>query len=440
MTMQRREFLKTLNHLTLLGLASGIPGVTLLPSRALAGASGTKRFFVLIRASGGWDVTLGLEPRIHSDGSDQNDIFIEYRPDEILKAGDILLGPSCQPILPYASDIAVINGIFMSDANISHEANFDYISTGDAMGLSADVTVEASYATETGPFGVIFNTSLKRASRALMPTTVSNLESLRSSTDFSRLKDFLAKLKTGGDYRRSQLSLLQNTDVRKRLISSFDALKNEIERPGVSQNISSFARDSAVVAAAFKSGAASQAQLDLISSLDTHSAHPGSHLTNQRMVWEGVANIFRIFKNVELSGEDGQTLGSLFDHTTFCVVSEFARTPALNSSSGKDHNPLTNSVLLAGAGVNGGTSFGASRVITRRNSATGESRHCASPVDYATGTIARTKAEAQQSNFQFIFPENVVSTLAEILKVDRSRFASVRPEVPSIPSVIKARG
>ena len=86
------------------------------------------------------------------------------------------------------------------------------------------------------------------------------------------------------------------------------------------------------------------------------------------------------------------------------VVSEFARTPALNSANGKDHNPLTNSVLLAGAGIKGNQSFGASLLVRRHHSKTGQPRHSGGLVNYPTGAVARSIEEARSKDYPVHFP------------------------------------
>jgi uncharacterized protein (DUF1501 family) len=435
--MKRREFLAHLNQLILLGAAGGMPGLTLLPTRVRADeiqAPMPKNLFVMICAQGGWDVTLGLDPRIHADGSEQSDMFIEYRPEEILANGDLRLGPACAPILPYASDVAVINGIFMSDSNVSHDANLDYITTGNILGQAPDLSAELAYASSVGPFGVVFNRSLKRANRALMPTTIDNLTSLKKSVDVSALQGLLSQPSPFND---AQKKLTKSAPARQRLIDALSGLKNEIDNSPLADGTSN-GQMAAIVAAAFASRSAYQAKLDFSSgNLDTHSAHPGNHLKAQTQVWAAVANMFRIFKKVALTGPNGEVMGSLFDHTTFMVVSDFARTPELNAAQGKDHNPLTNSVLLAGAGVKGGRSFGSSQLITRKNSASGSPRFSGGPIDYATGAIPKTNEQARNSNFQFIFPENVASTVVEIVGADRDRFGNIAASTPFIPTLVR---
>ncbi|HEY8503819.1 MAG TPA: DUF1501 domain-containing protein, partial [Gemmataceae bacterium] len=50
----------------------------------------------------------------------------------------------------------------------------------------------------------------------------------------------------------------------------------------------------------------------------------------------------------------------LLDETLVVVMSEMGRTPRLNGSAGRDHWTYCYSVLLAGAGIRGGTVYGAS--------------------------------------------------------------------------------
>lgn len=436
--MKRRDFLNHMNQLMLLGFTGGIPGLTLFPTRVRAAeiqAPLPKRFFVQIRASGGWDVTLGLDPRVHANGSDQNDMFIEYSSEQILAGGGLRFAPACAPLLPYASDIAVINGVFMSDSNLDHPANLDYITTGSVQGHAPDLSVEVAHATSVGPFGVVFNQSLKRAHRTLMPTTLNNLNSLKDSVDVSQLQSLLGAPSL---LNSAQKDLVQNAPVRQRLIESLSGLADEIDNSPLADNTGS-GRSAGILAAAFASRAAFQAKIDLLgANLDTHSNHPDVHLRAQTQVWAAVANLFRVFKKVELKGPVGESLGSLFDHTTFMVASEFARTPALNAAKGKDHNPLTNSVLLAGAGVNGGRSIGSSVLVTRKESITGSSRHAGSPIDYATGAVPKSKDEARHENFQFIFPENVASTVFEVVGADRNLVGTIPPATPFLPGLVRS--
>jgi uncharacterized protein (DUF1501 family) len=439
--MKRREFLQSTQSLLLLAAAGGIPGLSLFSPRVLAQEpdSYNGKYFVMIRVATGWDVTLGLDPKVHSDGSEQGDMFIEYRAEEIVQNGNVRFAPACAPLIPHAQDLAVINGVFMSNANVSHDANLDYMSTGDCEGHVADLPAEIAHCSSVGPFGVVFNKTLKRLNRTVMPTTIDNIVSMTNSLDFSTLGSFLAGLKSNDAFLQSENSLAQNSPIRTRLLEALKFQDAQINPPasangnngGDTTEIKDAIRAGAVLSAAFSSGAAHQGLIDVQTDLDTHSGHEGKHLRNQTAVWNSIAQIFSIFKNTPSNG------GSLFDRTTFIVISEFARTPALNASGGKDHNPLTNSVLLAGAGIQGGTVVGQSHLITRRNSKTGDSRHVAGLIDYSTGAAPANKSEAHAKNFQFIFPENVAATVAQAVGVDRQKFGGAHPDTAALSTILR---
>ncbi|MFN0199691.1 MAG: DUF1501 domain-containing protein, partial [Planctomycetaceae bacterium] len=50
----------------------------------------------------------------------------------------------------------------------------------------------------------------------------------------------------------------------------------------------------------------------------------------------------------------------LLDETLVVTMSDFGRTPKINASAGRDHWTFCYSVMFSGAGIKGGTVFGAS--------------------------------------------------------------------------------
>lgn len=84
--------------------------------------------------------------------------------------------------------------------------------------------------------------------------------------------------------------------------------------------------------------------------------------------WDTHTNNFAILKENKLPGLD-QTYSALMedlaakgllDETLVVVMSEMGRTPRINANGGRDHWTYCYSVLLAGAGIRGGTVFGES--------------------------------------------------------------------------------
>jgi hypothetical protein len=78
----------------------------------------------------------------------------------------------------------------------------------------------------------------------------------------------------------------------------------------------------------------------------------------------------------------------LLDETLVVVMSDFGRTPGVNRTAGRDHWTYCYSVLLAGAGIRGGTVYGAS------------DKHAAIPVD------------------QPVSPADICATIYECLGID----------------------
>jgi uncharacterized protein (DUF1501 family) len=421
----RRSFIKTL------GATSLAMQAPLFGFRSLAHASqqNPDQFFVFIRVPFGWDVTLSLDPQIHKNGSTQEDMFIEYSADKILSHKNLRLGPALAPLKSHFNDIATVNGILMNTTDNGHDASLNYISTGDGSGKAASLPLEVAHASTAGPLGVVFTGSLTRANRSVISTSTASVLNIKNVASLQAFQGFLGNVGRASDLSDAMSTLMNNKPVT-------DALTNYlISNDGQIQNASSEeARAAQIIAGCFLAGASQSAQIDFtLFGLDSHSDHEKNHLEAQTSAWTNVAEIFSIFKNLQYKN----TGKSLFDMTTFAVVSEFSRTPALNASKGKDHNPLTNSVLLAGKNIVGGETVGASRLISRQQSKTNQSKHVSLPIDYTTGDVATTRKQADLANFNYITPDRVVGTIASAIGVDVNRFKSVDMTLPILPKVIK---
>lgn len=410
-SLTRRRFLQVSGALSLLPVLPASARSAIRPPAPIG------KFFVLLRAFGGMDVTLGLDPWTVADLPLATDMFIEYRQDELIEAGGILLGPSCAPLKAHAGDFSVINGVFMSQIDNGHGASLDYISAGSTSSTAPTLPIEIARSTTEGAFGVLTDRTLSLGDRVVSSSMIEDLKELPKRIDLTSLLEKVAA--TGG---RTAFA-----EAIARVLASGAETRSFI------QNLQSFGApesltDGQVLAAAFMSDVASSAQLDVSNGqLDTHASHVGAHKLEQTNVWTKVADLIQLFKNTPYGS------GSLFDHTTFMVVSEFARTPALNGAGGKDHNPMTNSVLLAGRGIKGGQVIGASRLVTAVESSTGESYHIAYPIDYATFEVQRSRTPEAR----MIFPENVAQTVAAVMGVDWNLFHSVPKEILPLSALIR---
>ncbi|WP_394851048.1 DUF1501 domain-containing protein [Pendulispora rubella] len=83
-------------------------------------------------------------------------------------------------------------------------------------------------------------------------------------------------------------------------------------------------------------------------------------------VTQNLATVFELLKTTRVNPNDPQS-PSFFDVTTVCIHTEFARTMVSAAffggdvgNTGTDHNPLSNTVILAGNGIRGGLILGES--------------------------------------------------------------------------------
>lgn len=394
-----------------------------LPRSAFATAPRPdERFFVMLRispAGGGLDVTLGLDPWLQEQRSDPNDLFIEYRHDQLVKAGNIWLGPSGQPLVKHSKDLLVLNGVLLSESDNGHEAAMNYVTTGNGQGRASDLPVEIEAIRGISPYGLLSTDAVSLGSRRVPYTRASDVvASLTKADPSSALERSVRDPRT--PLERAVQGVVQSKEVTK-------VMRERLGK--VERDASGVVPPEGVAIASFLSGACRHAQIDffLDGNLDTHSNHEGIHLDLQTKAWERVSSIFDLFKSTPF-GEQGE---SMFDRTTFMVVSEFSRTPYLNSAKGKDHNPFTNSILFAGAGLQTAKSIGASLSIGAKRSKSGIPYHMAAPFDFATGLPARTREGAG-----FVYPENVVLTVAAALGADLSKFQSVPKGTKLIPGVV----
>lgn len=410
--MNRRDVFKYIAQLTAINVGSRI----LVPLQAWGNdlAQTTEaQFFVFIRVHGGMDATLGLDPQVHSSETSQEDMFIEYRENDIFKKDSIKLGPAMKSLYSYADDLIAINGIMMNTADNGHESSMSFISTGDGSGKAPDISVEIATACHNGPLGVIFGGSIKPSDRTTTLTNFVQVEKYAASLNNKEISSFLEQVSGDSSFLNETILLLQKRENFALFSKHYQDLTQQFS------DSSDPLPAAKIIAASLFSGLSFQGQIEFNAGLDSHSDHEGRHLANQTSVWNQVRAIFDMFKSLEYGNGT-----SLFDKTIFLVASEFSRTPFLNSNKGKDHNPLTNSVLVAGGGIRGGRSIGQSHLITREQSLWGISSHVARPINFSTLEVATSKSQAESSDFQFITPDRVIASIATKLSADPSKFKS----------------
>jgi hypothetical protein len=319
--------------------------------------------------------------------------------------------------------MAIVNGVFLSEVDNGHDAASKYMLTGSTSQQSSMVLNFADAIGGESGLGVITNSTLVRTTAKTSSSSINGISrAFGNKLTGSEYESF-----ANGQTHSSPLlsALRQMVGNAPNMEKLFSILKSE----NYSGNTDTL--DSAlVVASAFCSNSSQFAELQIRpegSGFDTHSGHEGAHLSSQKQAFETVAKIIEIFKKTAY-GNSGE---SLFDRTTIMVTSEFSRTAALNSAKGKDHNPMTNSVLLLGNGINGNQTIGASRLVKRNESRTGASYQIGMPYDFNAGEVITSR----QSGAKFITPTTIFRTLCDIMDVAPEK-VGLNPSEPALTKLL----
>ncbi|RYE90934.1 MAG: DUF1501 domain-containing protein [Myxococcales bacterium] len=410
----RRVALRALAGLGSAALVSrfGLPRL----ARATPGPDPRRRFIFLYFA-GGWDQLLFLDPRDQDkpggpfDDANRDKTLTEpaYQSLEgyhgfsskLIRAGNLTFGPATErpgdtgpKLSQFADRIAIVRGLNMG--TLEHGVGYRYLLTGQPTQGSAargtSIPVECA-----GQMKAVLP----------IPTLALDIESYNdrwpgnvSAVQISSLNDLLAMLDrepgllerdaveqaleqyAAGqapcavdvydrhglltDMRRSQATaqgfFAQKLGDRFRFAQGNDETSQQIRAQyGLGQgDTSSPAARAAFAAQAIKQGVAQCISLSMGIYVDTHGSGNGSHADGLHPAIAALAALLDDLSKADAPPELQAAGGDKWiDHTTILAFSEFGRTPLFNYTSGRDHH-LTNSCLLAGAGIVGNKVVGAS--------------------------------------------------------------------------------
>ncbi|HZI12082.1 MAG TPA: DUF1501 domain-containing protein [Myxococcus sp.] len=451
---ERRTFLKA---------AAGFMGSTLLggvPFRAFAQAAElapADRCFVFVYFSGGWDQLLAFDPKDPDEFTPEraaetrilpgynliNDPNFSTRPlipNERPGAGrpNINFGPAVGRLADHYDLMTVVRGINMN--TLGHDVGYRYFLTGKmpigsaARGSSTATEIVGQMKPRVPIASIAFNVESYNdrypgyANALRVSRKDDLLLTLRTSTDRldseieKQLVDFRGQPITceeaaygargvGTTYQnsREQMELVQAQSLDQAF--RFEANTPEMAAVRTRYGLDTSGRydneggRAATVATALKRGIAQCMSINLTGGLDTHFGTQLTHATNLRRGFNALANLV---DDLRASAHPGG--GNFMDHTTILVFSEFARTPLINSTGGRDHH-LCSSCLLMGAGIKHNFVFGKS-----------------GDIGMSPGTFDLRTGAADPSG-ENIFPEHVIATVLASAGLDYSitRVDPLRP-------------
>lgn len=397
--MDRRNFIKCLGGAGAAALASG----PLL--RAMASPTGEGEFFVFIHAQGGWDVTVGLDPRWEAKGlidpaTNKNMDFaslkkwkdggtidggeVSFAP--VQPAGSkIVFGPAIGDLGDKFDRLTVVNGLAVN--TVSHGDGTVFAATGRhlAGGRVPASSIDTMMANEFGagqilpavsvrfPSSFVGNTLDRRAmpllvdgigsmGRALARTNMNlGVEDRNAVTALlTQEANDLAKISNdptamnGFALQLQALTKMTGGPVQ----SLFESAKLQAAQPSFdyrAQYMGTTAYNFAFAVEAMKANLVRSVAFGA-GSFDTHN---NSYLDQGQKQQELFDLIARMIEVLDVTPHPTLAGKRLSDHTHILVVSEFCRTPQINQTMGRDHYP-NGSALVVSPKFRGNTVYGAS--------------------------------------------------------------------------------
>ncbi len=410
--MDRRNFITSSLKLGGWTLAGSMIHPFLL-QKAMAQAT-TPENFLLIRVHGGWDTSLCMDPWTQDALPDPTDYFVEYRKSDLISSNGALYGPGMSSIKKYLNSMTVINGLLVNVSEPGHDSAGLYVASGNGQGKLGEMNVEIDKKLKNSVFGIFANSTIQVGTEKPM------IVNTRSFQRMTPQKFWITPDAQSTDLMNDKLQLNNNQDM----IAAFNTKLDQIlsSRPSGGP-----LTDQEIMAAAFASGVSHSGYISLDGlNLDTHTSHPKNHLSALTSTFEKISQILDVMAST--SNGNGT---SVLDSTTVYITSEFTRTPALNTSQGKDHNPKSNSVIVISPHMKPGV-IGAAHLVDRKTSPSGTPFLAATPLDTVTFQPVNTLENA------FILrPESVVATLFKTLGVDPGSVAPSLGKAPILTSILK---
>jgi uncharacterized protein (DUF1501 family) len=451
--MNKRDF-ELLHRRTFMKAAAGFGGSLLLgtvPFRAFAQAATlapADRCFVFAYFQGGWDVLLSLDPR------DPAVFTLDRLSDTLINPGysllstdpsfpqvpvlpatrmgsapsNITFGPAIGRMADHYDLCTVVRGINMQ--TVAHEVGYRYFITGKTP--SGSTARGSSTATEivgqmkpTVPvpsvaYGIeSYNDRYPGAASALnvsrsndliltlapSPTALDSeiekqLVNLRGNTVTCEADAYDTRgLVSTYRQSRSQMAtvLSQGLDNAFRFEQAQNAAVRAHYGLPATGPYDTPAGRAALIATALKNGISQCVSINLTGGLDTHFGTQVTHATNQRLGWNALGDLVS-----DLRGTVHPGGGNFMDHTTIVCFSEFARTPLINASGGRDHH-IASSCLIVGAGFKHNMVLGKS----------GDVGLTAGRINFDTGAV-------DNMNGLDILPEHIVASVLGSANLDYS--------------------
>lgn len=409
-------------------------------------------FFINLIFPGGLDPVYFFDSRPQALTKEK--LLVNYSPEEavLLKGtngGETFRSMITEPLMPFQKDFTIVNGVHMVAAFDGHPQNMNYLFTGNAFGgesfiphlnrgqnrLAIDLIESGSAGAETTNSDASIPMTAKSA--ADLANKLSAIPNVGGDSPLDRhLTSRFNHLAQGnGGFNNAAKKFLSAHQqipnlmgkIRDFSISEFDPAAQE--EPLIATL--------ALIREVFKSGVSKSAtwvfgRTDNPPNLDTHDAQTAAAMPE--VAKNIVADLALVFKFLKETAYDDSR--SLFDVTTLMVSSEFARSMRQTylefEKSGNDHNPLNNSIIIAGKGITGGQVIGQSDFRSVEEVKAGaqgahlkldsqSTKVMGRPFNFDTGECRESHAEVYKID-NYLSINSVINSIYKIFDVNESLY------------------
>ncbi len=452
--------MQQLNRRRLISLGSASAGVVLvkdflLPAKAAA-AEADPHFFLQIVFTGGMDASYSFDARplamtaaglqVNHGGASP----ILYRGSN---GQETWMAPYASPLRSHLSDLTVLNGVVMMPAFDGHDNNIGFLISGNPFGGDSMIPhlnegtdkLPLDYA-QVGKGRLLTQITNSENSVPLNATSAKafaeRIQGVQGLGEATSLKTFLLNRMLVNGRGAGKLSAASRAmaDAFQRMPPLAESLKTmEID----DRNPDEIAQATSLITALFKGNVTRGAMLvfdtDLsqTQNLDNHDTQSAKAMPT--VMTQLMTQLAGVFDALKATSYDGTR--SLFDVTTVVVGSEFGRTMRQSyrplEESGTDHNPLTNTILVAGKGIKGGQVIGQSDFQTAEEALSGahtsfdpeKLKVMGRPFDFAKGMPRADLPKAYQATDYLTF-SSIANTLYKLFEAKDEHLRAIERNGP----------
>ena len=425
--------------------ASSALGLTLLFRRRTGRAApgdAPPRYLLHIVASGGLDNIMMFDARplaMTAAGKIHNPLGEDPTPYVGTNGQTALMASSAQPLQAVQDRFSVINGVLMSTTFDGHDQNTNLLMSGNPFGgpsFESDVNADGGSPLDYVRLGDLLSGTLEdtrtipltAAGVQQLVAGVGGLDQIGPQLDTFLHSESLAlgrpDQRFGAGVTAVDVANAASIDLRQRIKSiQLETLSDPLDQ------------QLAVIREMFRLDIARGALLAIDGTDLFFDNHAPAQATTQGPSFVTLSQrIARVFQYLAATPYDGTR--ALIDVTTVVVGTEFGRTmrqldnPIDNT--GTDHNPLSNSILVGGAGIRGGLVIGASdyqsadEVLSGAHQALDPDgiKVMGRPFDFSNG-VPRSDLPSAFAASDYLQIASVINTIYSLFGVDQSKWRLV---------------